>query len=56
MDNIDNKLTLMKRKLSVDKLSVLYLIDNINNTILKKLNRSKYPKDINLKNYLRRIR
>ena len=53
MDNIENKLTLMKRKLSVDKLSVLYLIDNINNTILKKLNRSKYPKDINFKKLLK---
>ena len=46
---MDNKLTLLKRKLFADKRSALYLHDNINSTVLKKLYRSKYPKDVEFK-------
>ena len=46
---MDNKLTLLKRKLFLDKRSALYLHDNINSTVLKKLYRSKYPKDVEFK-------
>ena len=35
----------LKIKLVRDKYIVLYLTDNINNTIVKKLNRSSYPED-----------
>ena len=43
----------LKKKLSLDKFSVLYLVDNINNTILKKLNKSNYPDNIKFKNLLK---
>ena len=48
MDKKDrmDKLRNLKRKLSLDRKSALYLVDNLNNTILKKLNKSNYHKDI----------
>ena len=46
------KLMILKRKITLDKKSALYLVDNINSTVLKKLKKSKYPKDILFKQLL----